>query len=629
MSSLRAAAVRGRRWVRSVVPPRGAAQLRRSGLLDDAWYRAQGPVRGADVAVDWLVRGRREGRAPNPLFEAEWFDPDGWRDGPDPLLRFLHDGPGRRGVHPLVAPEVDVRGLLGSLRPEDELPLPPGRVQQPITWGAWLALLGEAQRALDDATDQGGSRTTRHWDRDADEQFVRRWRGSALPATDGPLVSVVLPVRNRPTQVRAAIESVRAQTLRDWELVVVDDGSDDETPTVVASYASADPRVRLVRRSHDGVSAARNAGIDEARGRYVAFLDSDNTWTEHFLRVACACMHERGLRAAFAVIHEQSERGSRYRAFEGSADDFRFGNFVDLNVLVVDADLLREVSGFDTSLRRMVDYDLAWRLAGHTPLVLLPFVGVEYRGHDADDDRISVRESLAWDDVVKCRRLVDWPRLRTAIASRDEHVVSVLVPVHDDWRAAHLTLEALGLAGPEGVELEIVVVDSCSSPGTWRLLWALHGRDAGVQLLRAPVDLHRAAAVALALERSTGARVAVVSAGEVPGPGGLAAALGRLAEPGVVAVVPGAGAPEPAGVPADAGTLVVRAEHLVAIGGFDPLLTNEFEVRDACRRLVALPPGGGVAGVGGWSTVRPYPAPTPRQHEQNLREERLRAEASP
>ena len=92
-----------------------------------------------------------------------------------------------------------------------------------------------------------------------------------------PKVSVVIPVLNRPVAVRRAIDSVLAQTLQDFELIVVDDGSTDET--VAAVEACVDPRIKLAR--HDrrrGGSAARNTGIRAGSAPYVAFLDSDDEW---------------------------------------------------------------------------------------------------------------------------------------------------------------------------------------------------------------------------------------------------------------------------------------------------------------------------------------------------------------
>src|SRR5579885_1650883 len=89
------------------------------------------------------------------------------------------------------------------------------------------------------------------------------------------MISLVMPTYDRRATIGRAIASVRAQTYADWELVIVDDGSTDDTASAVA--AIPDARVRFVREAHNqGVTAARNRGLDEARGDFIGMLDSDD-----------------------------------------------------------------------------------------------------------------------------------------------------------------------------------------------------------------------------------------------------------------------------------------------------------------------------------------------------------------
>jgi glycosyltransferase involved in cell wall biosynthesis len=97
-----------------------------------------------------------------------------------------------------------------------------------------------------------------------------------------PLVSVIMPTFNRADTIRRAIRSVQAQTFTDWELIVVDDGSTDNT---VAVIEGCDPRLKLIRQENQGTAGARNAGLSASAGSYIAFLDSDDEWLPHHLEL--------------------------------------------------------------------------------------------------------------------------------------------------------------------------------------------------------------------------------------------------------------------------------------------------------------------------------------------------------
>src|SRR5436853_1669432 len=116
------------------------------------------------------------------------------------------------------------------------------------------------------------------------------------------LVSVIVPTYNRRETIQAAIASVQRQTFTDWELIVVDDGSTDDTAALIEG---SDPRLVLIRQKNQGVNAARNNGMLSARGQYIAFLDSDDEWLPHHLELSVAF----------------------FRAFPG--EDFLSGEFCD------------------------------------------------------------------------------------------------------------------------------------------------------------------------------------------------------------------------------------------------------------------------------------------------------------
>ena len=108
-----------------------------------------------------------------------------------------------------------------------------------------------------------------------------------------PTVTVVMPAFNAAGYIDAAISSVVRQTMKDFELLVVDDGSTDETAAVVARRAAQDPRVHLFQQANAGPGPARNVGFRAGRGRFFAFLDSDDAWTPTFLERQVAMLERR------------------------------------------------------------------------------------------------------------------------------------------------------------------------------------------------------------------------------------------------------------------------------------------------------------------------------------------------
>jgi glycosyltransferase involved in cell wall biosynthesis len=201
-----------------------------------------------------------------------------------------------------------------------------------------------------------------------------------------PRVSVVMPVFNRPGYIATAIESVLAQTYADFELLVIDDGSTDHTPEVVASFR--DPRIRLVRHPQNlGITATRSHGLELARGEYVATLDSDD-WA-HPLRLA--------RQVAFLDAHPDhalvgswvGRMGPRGRAYRVQARPVRcedvhvqllFGGAVVNSSTLGRTALLRR-HGYRTQYPVRQDFDLFVRLAAHHPLANLPYPLTRCRHH--------------------------------------------------------------------------------------------------------------------------------------------------------------------------------------------------------------------------------------------------------
>lgn len=121
-------------------------------------------------------------------------------------------------------------------------------------------------------------------------------------ASQRPKVTVVIPAFNRAQTIEACLASLQNQTVEDWEAIVVDDGSSDGTLERVQVIADSDRRMTFVRRTTNrGAQAARNAGISRARGRWVGFLDSDDTWLPESLALRLAAAEDREVH----VVHSE------------------------------------------------------------------------------------------------------------------------------------------------------------------------------------------------------------------------------------------------------------------------------------------------------------------------------------
>lgn len=199
------------------------------------------------------------------------------------------------------------------------------------------------------------------------------------------LVSVVVPTFNRANLLPEAVDSVRQQTFESWELLVVDDGSSDGTEAVMKRFLD-DPRINYLRQDNRGQAAARNAGINSARGDLVAFLDSDNRWLPHKLAAQVAFMGEN---PNTDVLYGETERidnaGKTWpsptrRRFSGVVwKELLVDNFVNFNTAIVRRHRLTEVGGMNEQVRCGDDYDLWLRLASRSTFHFLPGVVAQYR----------------------------------------------------------------------------------------------------------------------------------------------------------------------------------------------------------------------------------------------------------
>ncbi len=155
-------------------------------------------------------------------------------------------------------------------------------------------------------------------------------------------VSVIMPAYNAGKYIEEAIRSVMAQTLTDWELLVLDDGSTDDTCALAAALAAEDPRIRLLPNERNmGVARTRNRGFDLCRGRYVALLDSDDVWLPEKLERQIALLEKTGADFTYCSYAIMDEKGDRAKADYLVPEQVSFESLLRENCIGCSAVLLR------------------------------------------------------------------------------------------------------------------------------------------------------------------------------------------------------------------------------------------------------------------------------------------------
>jgi glycosyltransferase involved in cell wall biosynthesis len=221
-----------------------------------------------------------------------------------------------------------------------------------------------------------------------------------------PDISVILPTFNRRPFLELAIESVFAQTCTDWELIIADDGSEEETRNYLRSISA--PQVRVVWLSRCGnPSRVRNAAIGVARGRYLAFLDSDDIWAPSKLEKQLGALrNSTAARWSYTMEDLIDERGRpvgnaalpTFAARDGWIFEalLRLEVAMSMPTVVADRELMREMGGFDELLRFAEWHDLCLRLALKSEVVVVrePLCSVRIHNEHYSADKLA--EQAGW-----------------------------------------------------------------------------------------------------------------------------------------------------------------------------------------------------------------------------------------
>ncbi len=232
-----------------------------------------------------------------------------------------------------------------------------------------------------------------------------------------PRVTVIIPSYNYAWCVAEAVRSVQAQTFTDWELVIVEDGSTDDSLQLLQKLAAEDSRIRLYPQENKGLSAARNVGFWLARGDYVALLDCDDKYLPEKLATQVAYLDkhpEVGMVYADALL----EDGSVWQ--NHTHTDFSYSHLTECNLIPCQSvmfrrELVQIVGGCDNeTIVEAEDWDLWMRLCAITQTVRLPEPNYIMRRHDR-------QKSMSTDPAKKARMLQDWALIQERGRKLQEH----------------------------------------------------------------------------------------------------------------------------------------------------------------------------------------------------------------
>lgn len=225
-----------------------------------------------------------------------------------------------------------------------------------------------------------------------------------------PTVSVVIPTLNRRRWILATVRSVLAQTYRDFEIIVVDDGSTDGTADMLAAEFGDSIRVERLPTNH-GRSTARNVGWAMARGEFVAFLDSDDIWLPAKLSRQIPLFENQRVVLAHCRVGKTDGAGERLEAESAALErefeiaeqrGYAYGGITRTwcrmytSAVVVRRDILRKSGGFDARLSNFEDWDVLWRVAREGEVATVREALVLHRTHPGNTPTVWTKDAAPW-----------------------------------------------------------------------------------------------------------------------------------------------------------------------------------------------------------------------------------------
>ena len=299
---------------------------------------------------------------------------------------------------------------------------------------------------------------------DALRPFVEAWERYAFvdgklldgrrEAPSQPSFSVIMATYNREFCIRTAIDSILRQTYRNFELIIVDDGSTDGTWEMLGKVYGGElesGRIKRFKTANGGVCKARNVGLSHAANEWIAYLDSDNEvcpfFLETFVREIVQHPSTRNFYSRLICRHSKRRVGSEFNLAR-----LKRANFIDLGTYVHHRDLVRMLGGFDENMTRLVDWELIVRQCEVSPPLFIDETLLVYDDSDGFE-RITNSSALKANMDYFRRKRCHWPTVTTVVTTYN----------HEEYIGR--ALESAIMQHGEFVH-EIIVSDDASTDGT-------------------------------------------------------------------------------------------------------------------------------------------------------------------
>jgi glycosyltransferase involved in cell wall biosynthesis len=419
--------------------------IEKSELFSAEWYLTQYPdvaKAGVNPIQHYLSFGAFEGRDPGPKFSTiDYLEryPDVAKANVNPLLHYLRHGKAEGRVAAfsgkLQVTERAYRNLADYLKYS---------LLNPIVKAPFVEEDKRCFAVMDN---------------------VARWLCQKLnDCKHPPLVSIIMPMRDRAHVVGEAIDSVLAQTYQNLELIVIDDSSLDESVDIVRSFS--DQRIHLIGSMQwIGVSAARNRGLKAAKGDIIAYLDSDNTWFPDYLATMLGAF--QAIPDADALYcgqylyqnHDSKPFAVRFGCYNPTLLQNR--NYIDLNCFLHRRSVIKTIGGgFCEHMKRLVDWELILRISKFGKIYSIPVIKSNYYKNKVDNTITTTEQIGPARDDLMTRTEYSYKNMRPG-TYRVRRKVAVVIPSYESLTSLRSCIDSLAEHFSNQL-VQTIIVDNAS-----------------------------------------------------------------------------------------------------------------------------------------------------------------------